>query len=126
VHLGKNLGVDRWKARLAHARTLDVGGLWRHFAATAVALWRSLGNFLPAATRPKEDDGGRPRMTREEALTALGLRPGASEREIDAALEEEVRRRGRPETGQRGGKKLNGADQATLDAARETLRGKVP
>jgi YidC/Oxa1 family membrane protein insertase len=126
VHLWKNLGVDRWKARLAHARTLDVASLWGQFAATAAAQWRSLGNFLPAAIRTKRDDGGRRRMTREEALTALGLRPGASEREIDAALEEEVRRRGRSEAGQRGGKKLNGADQATLDAARETLRGKVP
>jgi hypothetical protein len=78
-------------------------------------------------------------MTRDEALTTLGLRPGASEREIDAALEQEQRRRQKGQAGQagqtgqtgqrgqKGQKAMNGSDQAMrakFDAARETLRGK--
>ncbi len=58
-------------------------------------------------------------MTREQALDALGLEPDASDKEIDAALAEEARKR------RQGG--LNGSDHAIaarIAAAREILRGK--
>jgi hypothetical protein len=124
VHLWKNLGVDRWKTRLAQTRDLDFGTLGRQVTTTTAPLLRSLGRLIGPRSA-EHTDGRPPAMTRDEALTALGLAPGASEREIDAALEEEVRRRRRAEVG-KGDKAVNGPEQAKLDAARETLRGKVP
>jgi hypothetical protein len=58
-------------------------------------------------------------MTREQALSTLGLKAGATDTEIDAALAEEEHKRR-----QNG---LNGSDHAIaarIDAAREILRGK--
>ena len=58
-------------------------------------------------------------MTREQALSTLGLEAGATDKQIDAALAEEERKR------RHDG--LNGSDHAIaarIDAAREILRGK--
>ena len=51
-------------------------------------------------------------MTREQALKALGLKPGATETEIDAAYNRQARKNG----------SLNGS--ARLSQARDVLRGK--
>jgi YidC/Oxa1 family membrane protein insertase len=124
VHLWKNLGVDKWKARLAAAKTFDVGKVKERIAGASSALPQSLGKALK---RGKAGDGGQPKatgdggaqsMTREQALRTLGLRSDATEVEIDAALAKETKRR------QSG---LNGSDHviaAKIDAAREILRGK--
>jgi hypothetical protein len=65
------------------------------------------------------NEARRETMTREQALRTLGLEPGATEKEIDAALaEQELRRRESA---------LNGSDHAIaarIDAARDILRGK--
>jgi hypothetical protein len=51
------------------------------------------------------------RMTREEALEALGLEPGATAAQIEAAYKVRARQNGR----------LNGSER--LSRAREVLRG---
>ena len=51
-------------------------------------------------------------MTREQALAALGLEPGATQTEIDAAYKKHARKNG----------SLNGSER--LNEAREVLRGK--
>ncbi len=131
VHLWKNLGADKWKARLQAAKGLDAGKIKGHLASASSKLPQSMSKAL------KRDDGKgandnkkvgaaraanearRETMTREQALHALGLEPDASEKEIDAALAEQELKR------QKGG--LNGSDHAIaarIDAAREILRGK--
>jgi len=120
VHLWKNLGVDKWEARLQQLKATGVGAWKQQITASAQALPQALGKMLSRQgdAKPSNDGGGNPPMTRDEALSALGLRPAASEEEIDAALDRERRRR------QKG---MNGSDQARrakLDAARATLRGK--
>jgi len=129
VHLWKNLGVDKWKARMAAAkgvdvgRVVDVGKLKERFAGASSSLQQSLGKVLK---RDRKPDGAQPKstyedgagsMTRDQALRTLGLRADATEGEIDAALDKESKRR----------KTLNGSDHAIaakIDAAREILRGK--
>ena len=133
VHLWKNLGADKWKARLAAAKGLDIGTLKGHFATASSKLPSSVGRALGRGEGKgaKDGKGGttgaaraanearRTPMTREQALHTLGLEPDATEKEIDAALAaEELKRR-------QGG--LNGSDHAIaarIDAAREILRGK--
>jgi YidC/Oxa1 family membrane protein insertase len=120
VHLWKNLGVDKWKVRLQRLKATDVGAWKQQIATSAQALPQALGKMLSRQNdaKPATDGGGPPPMTRDEALRALGLRTAASEEEIDAALDRELRRR------QKG---MNGSDQARrakLDAARVTLRGR--
>jgi YidC/Oxa1 family membrane protein insertase len=129
VHLWKNLGVDKWKARMAAAkgvdvgRVVDVGKLKERFAGASSSLQQSLGKVLKRdqksdgaqAKSAREDAAGS--MTRDQALRTLGLRSDATEGEIDAALDKESKRR----------KTLNGSDHAIaakIDAAREILRGK--
>jgi YidC/Oxa1 family membrane protein insertase len=145
VHLWKNLGVDKWEARLKWLKATDFGAWKQQITASAQALPQALGKMLsrqsdakPSTAKPSTakaptakaptakaptakaptDGGGDPPMARDEALRTLGLRPAASEEEIDAALDRELRRRH---------KGMNGSDQARrakLDAARATLRGK--
>jgi YidC/Oxa1 family membrane protein insertase len=131
VHLWKNLGVDKWKARLEAAKGLDIGSkLKGHIASASNKLPPSIGRALgrgdgkdgksgmTGAARAANEARRAP-MTREQALHTLGLEPDATEKEIDAALAaEELKRR-------QGG--LNGSDHAIaarIDAAREILRGK--
>jgi len=133
VHLWKNLGADKWKARLAAAKGLDVGKIKGHIASVSSRLPPSVSRVLQrgdgkdakSGTSGKvgaaraANEARRETMTREQALRTLGLETGATEKEIDAALaEEETKRR-------RGG--LNGSDHAIaarIDAARDILRGK--
>jgi len=129
VHLWKNLGVDKWKARMAAAKgvdmskVVDVSKVKERFAGASSSLQQSLGKVLK---RDQKADGGQPKathgdgdgsMTRDQALRTLGLRSDATEGEIDAALDKESQRR----------QTLNGSDHAIaakFDAAREILRGK--
>jgi YidC/Oxa1 family membrane protein insertase len=136
VHLWKNLGADKWKARLAAAKGLDIGKLKGHVANVSSKLPPSVGRALgrgdgkggkdakdgksgTTGGARAANDARRTPMTREQALHTLGLEPDATEKEIDAALAaEELKRR-------QGG--LNGSDHAIaarIDAAREILRGK--
>jgi YidC/Oxa1 family membrane protein insertase len=147
IHLWKNLGIDKWKARVAAARNLDVDK-WKARMAAAKnldvtkikgqiasvsgrlpqSLGKALGRKSPdakgATEQRKGTDGeagtgaAAPRMTRAEALEALGLEPDATDRDIEAALDAAAQRR------QSG---LNGSDHAVaarFEAAREALRGK--
>jgi hypothetical protein len=137
VHLWKNLGADKWKARLAAAKGLDAGKIRGHIASVSSRLPPSLGKVLQRGEN-KDAKGGakdgvsgkiggaraaneprRETMTREQALRTLGLETDASDKDIDAALaEQEFKRR-------QGG--LNGSDHAIaakIDAARDILRGK--
>jgi YidC/Oxa1 family membrane protein insertase len=131
VHLWKNLGVDKWKARLEAAKGLDIGSkLKGHIASASNKLPPSIGRALgrgdgkdgrsaTTGAARAANEARRAPMTREQALHTLGLEPDATEKEIDAALAaEELKRR-------QGG--LNGSDHAIaarIDAAREILRGK--
>ena len=134
VHLWKNLGADKWKARLAAAKGLDVGqdqGPHRQRVEQAAAIGeqgaaarrrqgrQASGKSGKVGAARAANEARRETMTREQALHTLGLEPDATEKEIDAALAaEELKRR-------QGG--LNGSDHAIaarIDAAREILRGK--
>jgi YidC/Oxa1 family membrane protein insertase len=120
VHLWKNLGVDKWKARLASAKGVDVGKLKGQIvSASGKVLRRSDGKSVPSASAAASLKDSRGPMTREQALHTLGLEAGATEKEIDAALAAEERKR------RQDG--LNGSDHAIaarIDAAREILRGR--
>jgi YidC/Oxa1 family membrane protein insertase len=136
VHLWKNLGADKWKARLAAAKGLDAGKIKGHLANVSSRLPQSLSKVLQRgdgkdAKGAKDGKSGkvgaaraanearRETMTREQALRTLGLETDASDKDIDAALaEQELKRR-------QGA--LNGSDHAIaarIDAARDILRGK--
>jgi len=129
VHLWKNLGVEKWKGRLAVAKGLDVGKLRERAAAMSGSLSQTVGKLVnrtsappappaPAASQAGDGASNGDGMTREQALHALGLEPGASATEIDAALAKEGSRR------QNG---LNGSDHAIaakIAQARDVLRGK--
>ncbi len=133
VHLWKNLGVDKWKARMATAKGFDVSKLKERVASASSKLPQSVGKILQrgagklgtagtdggsGAGVARDTDEARAEMTREQALQALGLRADASERDIDAALAKALKRR------QSG---MNGSDHAIaakIDAARDILRGK--
>ncbi len=128
IHLWKNLGVDKWKARLAAAKGLDVSKIKEHAVGAKDNLLASMGGLLQrgagasAASDGQKGGGAGSKdeapMTREQALRTLGLEADASERDIDAALGKA--QKSRP-------KGLNGSDHAIaakLAAAREALRGK--
>ncbi len=125
VHLWKNLGVDKWKARLAAARSVDIGKLKGQITSSVSSRLPKVGAADDGKGIKSSGEAGaasaasQPLMTREQALDALGLEPDASDKEIDAALAEEARKR------RQGG--LNGSDHAIaarIAAAREILRGK--
>jgi len=138
VHLWKNLGVDKWKGRLAAVRNVDVKDLKSRVGAASAAGASSLRETLkkrPAKPAPapkpvaaNDDAGARaeaprtepaqplPPMTREQALKVLGLESDATEFEIKMALRDGEASR------------LNGSDHAIpsrIDQAREILRGKA-
>jgi YidC/Oxa1 family membrane protein insertase len=133
VHLWKNLGADKWKARLKAAKALDMTKLRGHLASASSRLPPSITKALKRGDGKVDagekagktgmaravNEARRETMTREQALRTLGLEPDATEKEIDAALaKQELRRR------ERG---LNGSDHAIaarIDAARDILRGK--
>jgi YidC/Oxa1 family membrane protein insertase len=138
VHLWKNMGVDKWKGRLAAVRNVDVKDLKSKVGAASAAGASSLRETLnkrsskpTAAPKPvaaNDDSGPRaetprpepaqplPPMTREQALKVLGLESDATEFEINMAIRDGEASR------------LNGSDHAIptrIDQAREILRGKA-
>jgi YidC/Oxa1 family membrane protein insertase len=141
IHLWKNMGLDKLAARLRSGQGIDVGGAMARSGASlrrsAENLGQRMGNWKkPAAgtaqgsgtalsprsaggeSAPVGDGGlatasaSRSDMTREQALKALGLEPGATATEIDAAYKKHARKNG----------SLNGSER--LNQAREVLRGK--
>ncbi len=119
IHLWKNLGIDKWKARFAAAKTSG-GGNWKERVGSLTA---SLPQQLGKALKRGDSSAGKTSatsatMTREQALRTLGLASDASEAEITAALEQKA-------DGRQNG--LNGSDHAIaakINEAREILRGK--
>jgi membrane protein insertase Oxa1/YidC/SpoIIIJ len=95
IHLWKNLGIDKLQARLRPADAVVAAG-----PATK-----------PAKTEPAVAVDGA-RMSREDALKELGLKQGATQKEIDAAYNTRSKQNG-----------LNGAG-SRLSEARDVLRGK--
>jgi hypothetical protein len=137
IHLWKNLGTQKWQARLATVRNVDASKLKERIGAASASLPQVLGKILPvlpkpaggketgaAKSGPQPADGsdagagkGEAPMTREQALRTLGLELDATQSEIEAALEQT--------TQQQNG--LNGSDHviaAKIDEAREILRGR--
>jgi YidC/Oxa1 family membrane protein insertase len=139
IHLWKNLGVDKALARVRSGEGGAAGDLLVRSGATvrrgAEKLAQQLDGLKRTATaklqgaktasepaagggddRPRDGstDGGtaaaKPDMTREQALRTLGLQPGATQKEIEAAYRARARQNG-----------LNGS--AKLSRAREVLRG---
>ena len=121
VHLWKNLGTDKWKARLASARNMDMGALKDRVGSASAQVLSKVVKPKPQPASDGSASGESRRdtpMTREQALRTLGLKPDASESEIAAALDRQAKR------DQKG---LNGSDHviaAKIDEAREILRGK--
>jgi YidC/Oxa1 family membrane protein insertase len=145
VHLWKNLGVDKWKGRMAAVRNVDINALKGKVGAASTAgaqsVSKSLGKALTRPAKPAvapskpvakpvaaNDEGPRtepprtepaqplPPMTREQALKVLGLESDATEFEIKMALRDGEASR------------LNGSDHAIasrIDQARDILRGKA-
>jgi len=138
VHLWKNLGVDKAIARVRSGQGVGTGELmargsasvrrgaeklaqrvdgWKRTAAQT--LQRAKGASEPAAAdRPRDGKPGdgeavtpKTDMTREQALRTLGLEPGATATEIEAAYKARERQNG----------SLNGSEK--LSRAREVLRG---
>lgn len=99
IHLWKNLGIDKLQARLRPAEAVVATGPTKKPPAPVKS--------EPVAT---SNDA---RMSREEALEELGLKQGATQKEIDAAYNTRAKQNG-----------LNGAG-SRLSEARDVLRGKA-
>jgi YidC/Oxa1 family membrane protein insertase len=125
IHLWKNLGVHKWKDRIVSLKRLDVTTLKDRASGSAASLAQTLGGLRKRVdVTLGGDKGGKggaaaaAAMTRDQALRALGLEPGASQSEIETALRREAVDRSND---------LNGSDHAIaskIDQAREILRGK--
>ena len=139
IHLWKNIGIDRAIARMRSGQGDGDRDLvarsgasvrrgaeklaqqvsdWKNTAARKLQqMQRPKGASEPAsADRPGQPgDGGaamaKTEMTREQALTTLGLEHGATAAEIDAAYKVRARQNG----------SLNGSEK--LNRARDVLRG---
>jgi hypothetical protein len=121
IHLWKNLGTDKWKTRLGSLRDIDMGKAKERVNAAAAQVRAKVAKPKPQTATGSDSGAGKgdERMTRDEALSTLGLKSDATQTEIDAALDRQERRQ------QKG---LNGSDHviaARLDEAREILRGKA-
>jgi YidC/Oxa1 family membrane protein insertase len=127
IHLWKNLGLDNVVARARSGEGLGIADTMARGTASVRRGVETLGGRVrkaaardePATAAPAREDGSdgkRPagsNMTREQALETLGLQPGATPTEIDAAYKLRAR--------QKNGS-LNGSER--LSQAREVLRGK--
>jgi YidC/Oxa1 family membrane protein insertase len=112
IHLWKNIGVDKLIARLGSGQS----GASQPPRATAPERGTAAERPAQPVTTADGSDNGpvpapKPIMTREQALKTLGLAPGASAAQIEAAYKVRAR--------QKGG--LNGSSR--LSQAREVLRG---
>jgi OXA1/YqjG-like inner membrane protein len=120
IHLWKNTGVDKLLARARSGQGIDVGGAVARSGASLRRGAEALGQRIGGGR--KSDGGGTDSvttastsssdMTREQALETLGLEPGATATEIDAAYKKHA-----PQNGS-----LNGSEK--LSRAHEVLRGK--
>jgi YidC/Oxa1 family membrane protein insertase len=121
IHLWKNLGAEKWKARLTSAKSLSAQLLAKRGSTQPSA--------QPAVAGPRDKGGATGRtgktaltsqgpMTREQALRTLGLESDASAAEIEQALASAAPGKEQP---------LNGSDHAIaskIDEARLILGGK--
>jgi YidC/Oxa1 family membrane protein insertase len=125
IHLWKNLGLEKWMTKAGAGQGVRSGS-WRERMGTfPVRLPKSIGKLLKrvgtsAAESPLPDGPAKRAgpMTREEALRTLGLKPGASDEEIEAAWKRQVTARRPP---------ANGSDHASteeIDHARQILLGR--
>lgn len=130
IHLWKNMGVDKLLARVRSGEGIDVGGAVARGSASLRRGAEALGQRVGGGKKPGIPDGPRSSaasdggttaaaastsssdMTREQALKTLGLEPGATATEIDAAYKKHTRQNG----------SLNGSEH--LSQARDVLRGK--
>jgi YidC/Oxa1 family membrane protein insertase len=131
IHLWKNIGLDKLAERLKSGQGLGFAEAVARGSASVRRGAETLGERAgvlkrsdkPEGTREARSkdaaDGGRQdaassagSMTREQALAALGLEPGATPTEIDAAYNKHARKNG----------SLNGSEK--LSEARDVLRGK--
>jgi hypothetical protein len=130
IHLWKNTGLDKVMARVRSGQGIDIGGAVASGSASVRRGAEALGKRLGIGGKGKPGDrpaakndrlagasGGAEAasssaMTREQALQALGLEPGATATEIDAAYKKHARQNG----------SLNGSER--LNQARDVLRGK--
>jgi YidC/Oxa1 family membrane protein insertase len=117
VHLWKNLGTDKWKARLGSLRNIDTSALRERVSGVSGQVQDRLAKLRTRGSSSSPSAPAQSPMTRDEALSTLGLKPDATRTEIDAALQSQEKRH------QNG---LNGSDHAIarMDEAREILRGK--
>jgi YidC/Oxa1 family membrane protein insertase len=101
IHLWKNMGIEKLQARLRSGEGIPAA-LSRKTSAPAKA--------EPTQPVAAANNG---RMSREEALEELGLKQGATQKDIDAAYNTRAKQNG-----------LNGAG-SRLSEARDVLRGKA-
>jgi membrane protein insertase Oxa1/YidC/SpoIIIJ len=99
IHLWKYMGIDKLQARLRPAEAVVAAGPTKKPPA-------------PVKAEPVVSSDGA-RMSREEALEELGLKQGATQKEIDAAYNTRAKQNG-----------LNGAG-SRLSEARDVLRDKA-
>jgi hypothetical protein len=118
IHLWKNLGVDKLMARFRPGGGSQGGGgasPARSSAAGAASVAPTTSSLAPPA--PSSGDGvvaakaAKAVMTREQALKTLGLAPGATSAQVEAAYKARARQNG----------SLNGSER--LNQARDVLRG---
>jgi YidC/Oxa1 family membrane protein insertase len=131
IHLWRNMGIDKLIARV---RAGEGTGASEAFAKGRASLQRGAGMLSERIAGGKKSgvqetpssgtstsggktgatapEGSSTDMTREQALKTLGLGPGATETEIDAAYNTQARKNG----------SLNGSER--LSQARDVLRGK--
>jgi hypothetical protein len=120
IHLWRNLGVDKWKARLTSAKSLSTQLLAKRNGSTQRAA-EAAGTAGPSDKGAKAKSGKAALtspMTREQALRTLGLESDASAAEIEQALASATP--GKEQA-------LNGSDHAIaakIDEARLILGGK--
>ena len=117
IHLWRNIGIDKLLARFRPGRSGDGGASPpRAPAPERAGAAEQAGSSPPrwratAAQRQPRSQPPKPIMTREQALKTLGLAPGATAAQIEAAYRSRAR--------QRSG--LNGSER--LNQARDVLRG---
>jgi len=126
IHLWKNMGIEKVLARVRSGERMDVGGAMSRGSASlrrgAESLSERVGSRKKSTSRETQDKstasesgGGATAassdMTREQAFKTLGLEPGATATEVDAAFKKH--------TGENAS--LNGSGK--LSQARDVLRG---
>jgi YidC/Oxa1 family membrane protein insertase len=120
IHLWKNLGADKWKGRVEAAKAFGTQKLARATAGGSSKPAAAAPSHRGAPSKPRAASSLVPEapMTREQALSTLGLDADATAAEIELALEKATPAK------QPG---LNGSDHAIaakIDEARHILSGK--